>query len=276
MSTSAGLYVGATRRLAAALVDGVILFALLFIVFSLMSSIGIIALELGIREYPALVVAYFVLLPASRKQATLGQSALEMKITTLAGERIGIARSALRFAASLLTLATAMLGLFMAEFDPKRRALHDRIAGTLVVTEKATPEEVRAGGTPMRAGATAKWVIGIGVALPALLFALALPTYFDMRKRTEVQVALHRLEPIKKEVESALLEDRVPPAGPRILPPPNNAVTVLPQGRILLRFPQRYGWGTVTYTPTRTGSVVVWKCSTNELARSWLPPACRD
>lgn len=276
MSTSAGLYVGAIRRLAAALVDGAILFALLVIVIHLMGSIGTIEPKLGLWAYGALVLAYFVLLPASPKQATLGQSALEMKITTLAGGRIGIARSAARFAASLLTAATAMLGLFMAELDPRRRALHDRIAGTLVVTGKATPEEVRAGGPPMRTDATAMWVIGIGVVLPALLCALALPSYFDMRKRTEVQVALHRLEPIKKEVETALLEDRVPAAGPRILPPPNNAVTVSPQGRIVLRFPERYGWGTVTYTPTRTGSVVEWKCSTNGLVRSWLPPACRD
>jgi uncharacterized RDD family membrane protein YckC len=273
MSSFAGLYVGATHRLAAALLDGAILLALWVIVLSLMTSFD--SPIAGLWAYGAIVLAYFVLLTASSKQATLGQSALEMKVTTLAGERIGLARSVLRFAALLLTLATAMLGLFIAGFDPKRRALHDWIAGTLVVTEKAAPEEVRAGGAPLRVSASASWVIGMAVVFVGLSVAVAFPSYLSMKKRTEIHVALRQIEPIKKEVETALLEDRMPAEGPRILPPPNNAVAVLPRGRILLRLPERYDGGTVTYTPTRNGRVVDWKCTTNGLSQGWLLPECR-
>jgi hypothetical protein len=169
-----------------------------------------------------------------------------MKVTTHAGERMGIARAALRFAASLLTLATAMLGLFIAGFDPKRRALHDWIAGTLVVTGKATPEEVRAGGTPIPIRATESWLIGIAVVVGGFLLTSAISVNRNMAKRTEITLALHHLDPVKKEVETALLEDRVPFPGPRTLPAPYNAVTVLPQGRILLRLPERYDGGTIT------------------------------
>ena len=76
---------------------------------------------------------YFALLESSRWQATLGKRALAIKVTTLDGGRIGFWRATLRTIAKYLSAAILMIGFIMAGFTRRKQALHDVIAGTLVV-----------------------------------------------------------------------------------------------------------------------------------------------
>jgi uncharacterized RDD family membrane protein YckC len=128
-------YAGFGRRLGAILIDFVLLAAA-------MAALGWLGLPVYQRvDYNAfgmvivvlLLWLYFALLESSRLQATLGKRALAIKVTTLDGGRIGFWRATLRTVAKYLSAVILMIGFIMAGFTRRRQALHDLIAGTLVV-----------------------------------------------------------------------------------------------------------------------------------------------
>jgi uncharacterized RDD family membrane protein YckC len=81
-------------------------------------------------------VAYFAGLEALPSQATLGKMMLKLKVTNLAGARIGFGRSLGRSAAKFLSLLPAGLGCLPAAFTERRQAVHDMLAGTVVVNAR--------------------------------------------------------------------------------------------------------------------------------------------
>ncbi|HEX7007505.1 MAG TPA: RDD family protein [Alphaproteobacteria bacterium] len=76
---------------------------------------------------------YFALLESSPKQATLGKMALGIKVTDLDGNRISFGRATGRFFAKFISGVILLIGYIMAAFTARKQALHDIIAGTLVV-----------------------------------------------------------------------------------------------------------------------------------------------
>jgi uncharacterized RDD family membrane protein YckC len=66
-------------------------------------------------------------------QATVGKMALGIVVTDLQGRRISWARANARYWAHLITGLTFGVGYLMVAFTQKKQALHDIIAGTLVV-----------------------------------------------------------------------------------------------------------------------------------------------
>lgn len=69
--------------------------------------------------------------------ATLGKMALKMKVVTADGGRISYARSFGRYFAKMLSSFTCLIGFIIAAFDnPQRRALHDHICNTRVVSSQ--------------------------------------------------------------------------------------------------------------------------------------------
>ena len=82
----------------------------------------------------AFVPLYHILLWSSRGQ-TVGMMAVHIKVLSRNGGRVTRRRSALRFFGRIFSVLPLFLGLLMALFDRKRRTLHDRLAGTVVVEE---------------------------------------------------------------------------------------------------------------------------------------------
>jgi uncharacterized RDD family membrane protein YckC len=76
---------------------------------------------------------YFAAMEASPWQATLGKLAVGVRVTTLDGRRIGFGRATARLLAKLLSLALLGFGFVLAGVDASKQALHDKVAGTLVV-----------------------------------------------------------------------------------------------------------------------------------------------
>jgi uncharacterized RDD family membrane protein YckC len=77
---------------------------------------------------------YFAGLESSSRQATLGKSAMSLKVTDLAGNRLSFGRATGRFFAKIVSgMIPLALGYIMAGFTEKKQALHDMIAGTLVL-----------------------------------------------------------------------------------------------------------------------------------------------
>jgi uncharacterized RDD family membrane protein YckC len=86
---------------------------------------------------PLTIVAtwlYFALMESSAHQGTLGKIALGLFVTDLQGRRISFGRASGRFFAKIITgLIPFFIGYIMAGFTEKRQALHDMIAGCLVL-----------------------------------------------------------------------------------------------------------------------------------------------
>lgn len=76
---------------------------------------------------------YFALMESSREQATIGKMAMGLKVTDLNGRPISFARATGRHFGKILSSLILFVGFIMAGFTERKQALHDILAGTLVV-----------------------------------------------------------------------------------------------------------------------------------------------
>lgn len=76
---------------------------------------------------------YEAAMESSKYQATLGKMALGLKVTDLEGRRISFLRATGRHFAKILSGFILCIGFIIAGFTERKQALHDMIAGTLVM-----------------------------------------------------------------------------------------------------------------------------------------------
>jgi uncharacterized RDD family membrane protein YckC len=79
------------------------------------------------------LLIYKAAMESSPRQASLGKLAFDLRVTSLGGERISFLRALARNVALPLSAVILCAGFVMAAFTARRQALHDLIAGTLVV-----------------------------------------------------------------------------------------------------------------------------------------------
>jgi uncharacterized RDD family membrane protein YckC len=79
------------------------------------------------------LLIYKAAMESSPRQASLGKLAFDLRVTSLGGERISFLRALARNVALPLSAIILCAGFVMAAFTARRQALHDLIAGTLVV-----------------------------------------------------------------------------------------------------------------------------------------------
>jgi len=68
--------------------------------------------------------------------ATLGKMLMKIKVVTPDGGRISYARATGRYFAKILSGIICYIGYLMAFWDEEKRALHDRICGTRVISQE--------------------------------------------------------------------------------------------------------------------------------------------
>ena len=66
--------------------------------------------------------------------ATLGKMAAKVRVVTAEGGKVSYGRALGRYFSKLLSGMICAIGYIMAAFDEEKRALHDRICNTRVVT----------------------------------------------------------------------------------------------------------------------------------------------
>ena len=77
---------------------------------------------------------YFAGMQSSDRQATFGKAAMSLRVTDLEGRRLSFGHATGRFFSKFITgLIPLGIGYIMAGFTEKKQALHDMIAGTLVI-----------------------------------------------------------------------------------------------------------------------------------------------
>lgn len=76
---------------------------------------------------------YFSLMESSKYQATLGKMALGLKVTDMNGGRLDFVKALIRQVCKIISGMILLIGYIMAGLTEKKQALHDMIAGALVV-----------------------------------------------------------------------------------------------------------------------------------------------
>lgn len=76
---------------------------------------------------------YYALMESSAKQGTLGKMALSLRVTDLEGRQLTFGRATGRFFGKIISSAIMGIGYIMAGFTQQKQALHDIMAGCLVV-----------------------------------------------------------------------------------------------------------------------------------------------
>ncbi len=139
-------------RLAAAAIDGfLVTIAYYLVIIPLYVAIGVsgaFSLDSSDESTGALLAAagalslilsfgigwlYEAILTSSVRQATFGKSALGLVVTDIHGERISFARASGRYFSKIPSSMIFMIGYFMQPFTEKKQALHDIMAGTVVL-----------------------------------------------------------------------------------------------------------------------------------------------
>jgi uncharacterized RDD family membrane protein YckC len=155
-------YAGFWKRFGAYLIDGIIIsvvIGIVFLVFGGLFGLGMVSSEMDfsndsmqMQDAEAMMVGammgtfmflwlvsivaqwlYFALMEASSNQGTLGKMALGIKVTDTFGHPITFGRATGRFFGKILSGAIFMIGYIMAAFTERKQALHDMMAGTLVL-----------------------------------------------------------------------------------------------------------------------------------------------
>lgn len=80
-----------------------------------------------------IVLFYAPLMEGGRAHATVGKMALALQVRRKDGGEVGFARAFVRNLAEALCLLSLGLGYLIALFTTRRQALHDLLAGTVVV-----------------------------------------------------------------------------------------------------------------------------------------------
>lgn len=157
-------YAGFWKRFVAYLIDSLIIgivIGIVFMVFGGLFGLGMMSSDIQLNEQtmemeePAAMLIgamfgaimlfalvstvaqwlYFALMEASSNQGTLGKMAMGIKVTDVNGYPIGFGRATGRYFGKLLSGAILMIGYIMAGFTERKQALHDMMAGTLVVNK---------------------------------------------------------------------------------------------------------------------------------------------
>jgi uncharacterized RDD family membrane protein YckC len=91
--------------------------------------------QMGSVQLVALVATwlYFALMESSPRGATVGKMVMGLRVVDEQGNRLSFLRATGRFFAKYISAIILMIGFLMAAFTDRKRALHDIIAGTLVV-----------------------------------------------------------------------------------------------------------------------------------------------
>jgi uncharacterized RDD family membrane protein YckC len=152
-------YAGFWLRLIAVIIDGVLISAVQFI--AIMPILGIFGIGLandlqnfdtanqaeaismageiiamaGISQFVFFVIQtlYFALMESSNYQATIGKIVLGLKVTDVNDAKLDFVKALARNLCKVISSMILMIGYIMAGFTEKKQALHDMIAGTLVV-----------------------------------------------------------------------------------------------------------------------------------------------
>jgi len=147
-------YASGLRRLAAFIIDGMLVSFILGIIISVFGwpfdwsydwrfngTDGspwwhIHHLHLASNSLQELIfIVYYSIMESSKYQATLGKIVMGIKVVDQYGQRISLPKAILRNLSKILSALLLGIGYIMIIFDERKQGLHDKIADTFVVKQ---------------------------------------------------------------------------------------------------------------------------------------------
>ena len=136
-------YADFVKRVAASLIDGVVTWVVGYAIGHALEVANVATKRndpaaLAILKYVIVLLVgwlYAAGMESTSAQGTLGKMALGLKVTDLEGNKVGFGRATGRHFCKLLSSLTLLAGFLMAAFTEKKQALHDILAGCLVVNK---------------------------------------------------------------------------------------------------------------------------------------------
>jgi len=159
-------YAGFWKRMAAMILDNLILIAVFLFLMFLFNGFMDFKDSDTLEGWVSLVSIplfwlYFAFMESSAKQATFGKMVLGIKVVDLQGNRISFWRASGRYFAKIVSYVILLIGYLMAAFTQRKQALHDMMAGCLVVNKTAEPIELQQAGSASKMSTGAKLTLGI-------------------------------------------------------------------------------------------------------------------
>ena len=225
-------------------------------------------------------LAYYILMESATNGATFGKRWMNIKVMQVNGNRLTVSRALVRLIARAFSHLLLMSGFLMQPFTPRKQALHDFLAGTVVV----------------RANENRK--ISIMASLLVLFFALMIPVLamlatvgqpflqqFIMKAQLDNGMQIGReatLAVSRYYRHNGSIPAAIGDAGGDIGGSPHVAEVALdPQnGAILLTFSDTVRKGIsnkhLSFTPTlEADHSISWKCGSADIETRYLPVACK-
>ena len=137
MSTDNLTYAGVGFRALACLIDVVILCIFADLIVTQGQGTTEADAWAGSAAVPFLGLPYFALAESSSWQGTPGKILLGLRVTDLKGARIGFGRAILRSLLKLVFYFIWFVSIFYVVTTPRKQALHDEFAGTVVLRDAA-------------------------------------------------------------------------------------------------------------------------------------------
>lgn len=135
--TSVAIYANFWLRLGAVMIDSILIGIVLLLVAIIITNSGEFsdseAQTLSVLSAIILQFLYFTLMESSAKQGSPGKMALRIKVVNANLQRLTFAEAFNRNMAKFVTVLIFGIGFIMVGFTPKKQALHDKIANTLVI-----------------------------------------------------------------------------------------------------------------------------------------------
>src|SRR5688572_14356959 len=282
------MYAGFWKRLAATLLDFLILLVpmlLLGIVVALVTGPKSTATAAADLSTLAVLWLYFAGMESSRAQATLGKIAFGIRVVDLNGERISFLRATARLLAKILSALSLFVGFLMAAVPRRKQALHDIVAGCLVVSSEASASELERTlptRVPTAGGIVAIALAVVCIPLAAAGAAIAIPAYQDYTVKLKVNDAVSSVRGATASVAAYMLRHKRPPRSledARAVPhsPHLREAVITGEGAIVLTLAvDKLEGKRIVFVPTgQPPDRITWTCTSEEIAARYLPRQCR-
>lgn len=207
------VYGGFLRRWVALIVDSIVLVLPLAVIAAVITpmTVGAMGEDGGAAViYLLWLLAapiYYASLESSEWQATIGKRLIGIKVVDLEGRRIGFGRALGRWLASSLSYLTFYIGFLLAALTERKQALHDFVAGTLVVDRWAytvSPEKQQ----QRMSGLVVGLIVFVVALVPiSILAAIAIPAYHDYTVRARALEVLGTTGPAKTAIAEFVASD---------------------------------------------------------------------
>ena len=171
-------YVGFWNRTAAALIDSLLLLLITLPIQQALSGRALLSLSqspLGFWDVMAgyVLPAVAILVFWKYRSATPGKMFMSAQIVDAAtGGKASTRQLVLRYVGYYLATIPLVLGFIWVAVDARKQGWHDKLAGTLVVSTKSTPDQGPA--TQARYAPTSPWTYALCVPVLVLILVLLL------------------------------------------------------------------------------------------------------